>query len=184
MLARRETRARLRWDWERIEAYRSQIGLPTPVTRWVVPSWLAVWCYRWARHHHLRGRGLWGRFWAHLGLWLTGADLPAGVDLGPGLLLTAPAAISLCGRAGRNLTVHALSGLGGELGAADVGAGPGMPWLGDDVTLEPHAGVLGAVRIGDRVRIRSGAIVTEDVPADGVVEPSAPRVLRAPGGRT
>jgi serine O-acetyltransferase len=180
-LTRAEIRADLRLDWARIEAYRRAGGNAVLRARWTEVAWLAVWAYRWGRFHHLRGHGLRARLWGLLGQFLTGADLPAGVDLGPGLLIPSPAAVSLCGRAGRNLTVHPLSGLGGELSQDDVGAGPGMPWLGDDVTLEPHSGVLGAVRIGDRVRICAGCIVTEDVPAEARVEPSAPRVLS--GGR-
>jgi serine acetyltransferase len=71
------------------------------------------------------------------------------------------------------------AGLGGEVGRyADIGAGPGVPWLGDDVTLGPHAGVLGPVRIGDRVCIPAGLALTQDVEDDAMIEAPRIRILR------
>ncbi|MBI2800516.1 MAG: hypothetical protein HYX63_09595 [Gammaproteobacteria bacterium] len=58
----------------------------------------------------------------------------------------------------------------------DRGAGPGLPVVGDNVTIGAHAGVLGALRVGNNVTIAPGCVVRKDVPDDSVVEPSTPRV--------
>lgn len=115
----------------------------------------------------------------HLNAFITGADIAEVCDFGAGLVIVSPAGISMMGSAGRNLTVMALSGLGGEIGRhEDVGAGAGLPLLGDDVVLEPHAGVLGPVRVGSRVRVGCGAMVTEDVPDDTIVSAPNARFIR------
>ena len=100
-------------------------------------------------------------------------------DLGPGLVLLHPAGVSIMGAAGRNLTVMACCGMGGEVNRhADVAGWPGVPQLGDDVVIEPHSGVLGPVHIGHRVRICAGVVVTCDVDDDMVVCAPAPKLLR------
>lgn len=176
----KETRVRLAADRRRFLDHHRATGLPAPVCLLFEPAWLCVWLHRIAHFLQRRGRGRLARLVAHAGLVLTGGDVAPGSDLGAGLLIPHPAAVSLCGRSGRNLTVMALAGLGGEAldPDRDAGAGPGMPLLGDDVVIEPHAGVLGPVRIGSRVRIRSGCMVTSDVPDDAVVEGPRPRILK------
>ncbi len=149
----------------------------TPTLLLCESRYLCVWLQRWS--HWLHGRGHRGaaRLLYHLNLVLTGADLPPGSDIGGGWLVTAPVAIVVCGNAGRNLTVGTLSGLGGEMGSeVDVGAGPGLPVVGDNVSIGSHAGVLGALRVGSNVTIAPGCVVRKDVPDDCVVEGAVPRV--------
>lgn len=135
------------------------------------PSFISVAAYRLSRHLHLTGRMLAARLVAHLGSLLTGAEISPAADIGPGLVLVSPAGSVLYGKAGRNLTVMGCCGTGGELGPRlDVGGGPGLPVLGDDVVIEPHGGVFGACRVGHRVRITAGAVVVRDVPDDMIVE--------------
>ena len=142
------------------------------------PSYTCVFLYRLSFHFYQRGHRLWGRFFWHLNMILTGADISPVSDLGPGLVIVNPVGVTLDGHAGKNLTVMPLSGLGSELGRLeDTGAGPALPRLGDDVYLAPHSGVLGPVRIGDRVRLAAGVIVTSELPDDAVVEPFATRFL-------
>jgi serine acetyltransferase len=135
--------------------------------------------YRISNHLFRSGHNLAARVVWQLNFLLTGADVSAAADLGEGLLILSPAGTALMGAAGRNLTVMACAGLGGELGRFnDVGARPGLPLLGDDVILEPHSGFLGPVRVGSRVRVRAGTVMTKDVPDDVVVENSPSRFIR------
>lgn len=46
---------------------------------------------------------------------------------------------------------------------------PGAPVIGDDVFIGVNATVLGAIRIGDRVRIAANAAVTTNIPSDSIV---------------
>lgn len=171
------TCARLAADRARLRAWLRQHHESEP--RWLLleSRYLCVWLQRWSHwlHRHDR-RGL-ARLLYHINLMLTGADLPPNSDIGGGWLVTAPVAVTVCGNAGRNFTIGALAGLGGEFGSsADIGAGPGLPVLGDDVTIGTHAGVLGPLRIGSHVTIAAGCVVRKDVPDHTTVEAAAVRV--------
>jgi serine O-acetyltransferase len=182
-ISRAETRARLAADRARLQAAGAGAEVGHGVRGawlWLHPSWQCVWLHRWSHHAWRNGHPRWARLLWHLNTVLTGADISPPADLGPGLLVQLPMGVACSGRAGRNLTLMACAGLGSELGRRDdIGAGPGLPVLGDDVLIEPHGGVLGPVRVGDRVHIASGMALTVDAPADCRVEWPAPRVVRA-----
>jgi hypothetical protein len=109
---------------------------------------------------------------------ITGADISEPANLGAGLVIISPPGVAIMGRSGVNLTVMPCSGMGAEIGRyEDIGAGPGCCVVGDDVLLEPHSGVLGPVRVGNRVTIGSGVSVAKDVPDDYKVEGPKPRFL-------
>jgi serine O-acetyltransferase len=142
------------------------------------PSFICVVLYRTSRHFFQRGHPLLARVIAHLNGLLTGADISPASDIGEGFVVLSPPGTAIYGKAGRNLIVMPCAGIGGEIGRRDdVGGGPGLPVLGDDVILEPHSGVLGPVKIGNRVRVGAGVAVTRDVPDDAVVEGPRPRLL-------
>src|SRR4029077_20112239 len=106
-------------------------------------------------------------------------DISPPAELGEGLVIMSPAGTAISGVADRNLTLMPCAGVGGEVGRwEDVGAGPGLPVLGSDVVLEPHCGVLGPIRVGHRVRLCAGVVVTRDVADDTMVEGPALRFLR------
>lgn len=169
------TRLHLRQDRERLArvlADRDGVAHGT----WLHPSFLCVVLYRVARCLHVKGHTFLARLFGQVNTLLTGADISPASDIGGGLVVVSPAGAALFGKAGRNLTVMPGAGIGGELGRReDVGGGPGLPVLGDDVVLEAHVGVLGPCRIGDRARIVGGTLVLRDVPADTVVEGPRPR---------
>lgn len=143
------------------------------------PSFVCVAFYRISHHFHRSGHRYLARVFWHWNFFLTGADISEPADLGEGLFIMNPSGISIMGRAGRNLTVMPCTGLGGELGRReDVGAGPGVPWLGDDVVLEPHSGVLGPVRVGDGVRVPAYTVLTRDVPDGAILEGPRLRLFR------
>lgn len=148
-------------------------------TAYFHPSFICAFLYRIANHcfrsgHTLVARGIW-----QFNLLLTGADISPVADLGEGLVIVGPPGTVIMGTAGRNLTVMHCAGLGGEVGRRyDVGAGPGLARLGDDVTIGPHGAVLGPIRVGDRAYIGAAAVVTRDVPADAIVEAAPPRFWR------
>jgi serine O-acetyltransferase len=142
------------------------------------PSFVCVLLYRISHRLFEGGHKLLARFVAQFNELLTGADITPESDLDEGLVILTPPGTAICGKAGRNLTVMPCSGLGGEIGRRDdIGAGPGLPVLGDDVILEPHCGVLGPARIGNRVRVCAGVLVTRNVPDDSVAEGPPPRFL-------
>jgi serine O-acetyltransferase len=135
--------------------------------------------HRLSHHLYRAGHRYAARFLWHLNVLLTGADISEPAEIGEGLVVVSPAGTAIMCKAGRNLTVMPGAGVGGEIGRReDVGAGPGLPLLGDDVTLEPHSGVLGPIRIGDRVRVPAGVVLTQDVPTGAEIRGAAPRFVR------
>ena len=175
----RETRSRLRADHLRLLAYVSAFPENAPRRAYTHPSFLCVLLYRVSAYFFRRSHRYVARIFWHLNSALTGADISPPSDLGEGLVIVNPAGVSLMGKAGRDLTVMPCSGIGSEVGRReDIGAGPGLPVLGDGVTLEPFSGVLGPVRVGDRVRVPTCVCVITDVPDDCELAGPQSRVLR------
>jgi serine O-acetyltransferase len=166
-------------DYDRLCEQRARQAPFVTGGAWLSASFLCVLLYRLSNHfyrarHHWISRALW-----HLNVLLTGADISDPADLGAGLVVLHPPGTSIMGTAGRNLLVAACCGIGGEVGRHTTVAGwPGVPLIGDDVVLEPHSGIIGPVRIGDRVRVGAGTIVCRDVPDDTLVESPRVRFLR------
>lgn len=176
-----QVRAILRADRERLEARLAECSGTKGCVR-CSPAWVSVMLHRWSRWLFLRGWTIAARLVWQVNLWLTGADISPMSALGPGLVIVHPFAVTIIGDAGRNLLVEGWGGMGGGMSLDDIGAGPGVPVLGDDVWLERGAMVLGPVSIGDRVRIGAGCTVVHDVDGDCTVDPLPVRV-RAGGAR-
>ena len=159
----RETLRRLGVDRRRLEQCFRERAIPV---RGVLlsPSFLCVAFYRFSRYFYARGWTRLARVAWQLNMLLTGADISPICDLGEGLLVVHPVAVTIVGSAGRGLAVEGLGGMGGGMAMDDVGAGPGLPLLGDDVQMARGAMVLGPVRIGSAVRIGPGCTVTRDLP--------------------
>ena len=173
----KETRARLRADHQRLlSILRNQQDYPRKRAHFH-PSFICVFLYRVSNHLYRNGHGLLARFIWHWNVILTGAYIYPMADLGEGLVVMHPPGTAILGKAGRNLTVMACSGLGGAGRTEDVGAGPDAALLGDDVILEPHSGILGPVRVGDRVRVSVLVAPKQDIPDDTWVTGQPPRLL-------
>ncbi len=159
-----ECRRRLRRDAERLRRFqRSKFGY-TPLTWFVDPAWLAVLLHRLSWLTWFNGRQKLGRLFMQLNSIVTGADIQPGSDFGAGLLIPSPCGVTLSGRAGRDFTALALAGVGGSVQGRDVGAGPGLPVLGDEVVAGPFTGIQGGLRMSDRVFVEGGAGALKDVP--------------------
>jgi serine O-acetyltransferase len=128
------------------------------------PGCLAVLIYRIA--HELRRHGPLGRLLSRalslFNIIVTGADLHAGAEIGPGLFIPHSQA-TMFGeytRAGANLTMYAmvLIGQGTEEGTGTT--------VGDNVTFWSRSSAFGAITIGDNVQVGAHSLVMSDVPAD------------------
>lgn len=105
---------------------------------------------------------------------VTGCDIAHEATIGPGLRLLHPGAVVITPAAviGERFTIHS---------AVTVGGSPeGAPLIGDDVNLAPGCRVLGAVTIGNRVRVGANAVVTKSFPESDIVLAGVPaRLLRS-----
>ncbi|WP_244492182.1 serine acetyltransferase [Methylobacterium sp. Leaf361] len=143
----------------------------------------AVWLYRLSRYAHERGwrMAAW-LLWLVNGWW-TGADIPPSSRIAGGLFLPQPYGTVIAGAVGRDAAFGIQASIGGLLKEPDqdIGGGPGLPVLGDDVVLEAGAIVLGAVPIGDRARIGPRTTILKPVQADEEVMPQPWRPLPGRG---
>lgn len=171
----RESLHRLGADRHRLLACYLERGIPV---RGVLfsPSFVCVALYRFSRYLYVHGWGLAARAVWQINLLLTGADISPISELGEGLVIVHPVAVTVVGSAGCNLTVEGWGGMGGGLDMSDIGAGHGLPILGDDVQLAHGAMVLGPVRIGHGVRIAPGCTVVRDLPDECEVLPQPIRI--------
>lgn len=171
-----ETIRVLRADRARLDRILRDRGIPA--SGMLSPSFLCVALYRMSHYLFVNGRTITARLVWQVNLFLTGADISPMCRLGAGLVVIHPVAATIVGSAGRCLTVEGHGGLGGGLALTDIGAGPGLPLLGNDVTLARGASVLGPARIGNGVCIGPGCTVVRDLPDDADVPAHDILVLR------
>jgi serine O-acetyltransferase len=89
-----------------------------------------------------------------------GCVIGRGAQFGPGFVLvhSMGVVINTAVRGGRDVKIEHQVTIGAERGLSPV--------LGDDIFIGAGAKVLGAIRIGSRVRIGANAVVVKDVPDD------------------
>lgn len=131
------------------------------------PGLWAVWSHRvahatWRRNHRLGARVL-----ATLTRVVTGVDIHPAAQLGPGLFIDHGAGVVIGETAacGAEVTIYQ----GATLGGTSTRRGKRHPTLGDRVVVGAGAKVLGAVTLGNDVRVGANAVVVDDVPAGAVV---------------
>lgn len=173
-----ETVERIRADRARLRAMFEGDPVRGQAVLWFDPSYRAVVLHRWSHYFFCRGKRLLARFLWHANLRLTGADISPISDLGGGLVIVEPLACILIGKAGSNLTVRGHAGFGGGMSRDDIGAGPGLPVLGNDVELDFGCVVLGPVRVGDGTYIGPRCVVRTSVPDWSRVMSAEPKVRR------
>ena len=163
----RELRGRLCADAQRLRRFQeSKFGYR--LRAWFIdPAWWVVLLHRLSAFAWRRGHRKTARLLMQANAMATGADIHPAADLGPGLLIPTPCGVTLSCKAGRDLTVMALAGVGGSLDGEDIGAGPGLPVLGDGVVIGPFAGLQKAIRVGDGAVVEGGAGALKDVTSGG-----------------
>jgi serine O-acetyltransferase len=167
MITWSETRARLREDRAQLARLLIDSEGSAPRFLWLHPSYQCALLHRLSHYCFRHGHPYAARFLWHLNLFLTAGDISMLSDLGGGFVPVHPSGITMVGAAGRNCTVVGPGGIGGGTPRKDdIGGGPGLPVLGDDVTLAPGCLVIGPIRVGHGVFVGAGAIVSRDI-ADG-----------------
>ncbi|WP_238475436.1 serine acetyltransferase [Sphingomonas cavernae] len=96
-----------------------------------------------------------------------GIAIPEYTRIGPGFFINRFGNIMVNGDAviGANCNITH----GAMLGQMNRGPKAGSPILGDDVFLAAGCKVIGRIHLGDRSAVGANAVVTKDVPEDGVV---------------
>jgi len=129
-------------------------------------------CMQWCQRLHLAPLAL---VFNKLNTVLGGCIIGRGASFGPGFVLihSNGVVINTAVRGGRDVKIEHQVTIGAERGLSPV--------LGDDVFIGAGAKVLGAIRVGSRVRIGANAVVLKDVPDDitAVGVPATYKVRRA-----
>jgi len=105
---------------------------------------------------------------------LTGINIHAEAELGPGTHIHGFGDIHVVGRMGRGCTLIQ----GAQLISASDGKGRGWPELGDNVYVGAGAKVVGPVKIGNNVVIGANAVVTRSLPDNVTVAAMPARIVR------
>jgi serine O-acetyltransferase len=171
-----ETKQRLRDDRARLRTFLDPHPGRRPIGLTLNPSYVCVALQRLSHYLFVNGHRLTARLLWHVNLLITGADMPPSSDIGGGFVVDHPVGSGVIGKIGRNCTLRLAAGVGGG-GAdqSDIGGGPGLPVIGDDVELGAGALIVGPIRIGNRVRVGARCLITRSVPDDTVVEAAEPR---------
>ncbi|WKK71714.1 serine acetyltransferase [Rathayibacter oskolensis] len=104
---------------------------------------------------------------------IVGAELPPSAIVGPGLRLP---------HWGRGVILHPRTVIGRNAfiyhGVTIGESKGGTPVIGDDVYIGARATVVGAVRVGDGVRIGAGTVVVRDLPDNTTAVGGSTRIVR------
>jgi len=177
MISWKETHHRLRCDKERLQEYYRNSGGLRPIWLPSSPSYQCLFFHRISNYFFSNGRRLLARLFWHLNLIITGADISPDSDIGPGLLLLKPAGSAIAATLGKNCCIMGHVAIGGGMSdTRDIGAGPGLPLIGDEVEISYKGSILGPVKVGHRAHIGPGCLVIRDIEDDITLEPRVPLI--------
>lgn len=131
------------------------------------PGALTLLLYRVSHRLWVRGAEVPAELLWRLNLFLTGADVHPGAEIGPGLRLTHTSALVIGkgARIGANCTIlHGVTIGGSGKVWFDPAYGDGFPTVGDETEIWAGAKVLGPIAIGRGCHIGANAVVTRDLP--------------------
>jgi serine O-acetyltransferase len=131
------------------------------------PGPLALVLYRfshalWSRGWHTAAELIW-----RANLFITGADIHPGAEIGPGLRITHTSGLVIGRgvRIGANVTILHEVTLGGAGRAFfDETFTDGFPVIGDDTKIMVGAKILGPVQVGQGCYVGANAVVSRDLP--------------------
>lgn len=131
------------------------------------PGLHALWFYRLSHFFYRHGMVTLARFISQVGRLLTGIEIHPGAKIGEGLFIDHGMGVVIgeTTEIGDNVTLYQ----GVTLGGTGKEKGKRHPTIGNNVVVSTGAKVLGAIYIGDNVKIGAGSVVLRDVPPNCTV---------------
>jgi len=107
------------------------------------------------------------RWLSHVNRFLTGIEIHPAAEIGPGFFIDHGMGVVIgeTTQVGENVTLYQ----GVTLGGTGKETGKRHPTIGDNVVVSVGAKVLGAIEIGDHVKIGAGSVVLQSVPSHSTV---------------
>ncbi|KSU82073.1 serine O-acetyltransferase [Fictibacillus enclensis] len=157
----------LYYDLERFLGYRPGflIFLKLLLTN---PNILCIAMVRWQNYLYHNNVPMIPTLLKALNIWLNGADIGIGANIGKGLIIRHCNGIVIGNGAvlGQNCTILHQVTLGERYGDGSDQSLQKYPIIGNNVTISAGAKVIGGITIGDNVVIGANAVVISDVPRD------------------
>ena len=175
----REFRALVRSDIERFAEHTGmQLSFKKKVSIFFMPSIQAIFTYRLGRYLYLHGWKSVSRLLFTLNIIIWGTDIPPLTKIGSGFYMPHTVGVTIFGNLGDRCTCYAQAAIGGGSGdETDIGAGRGLPVLGDGVLVGARAMIVGPVRIGSGSLIGANSFVTFDVAPNSTVISQIAKVI-------
>lgn len=138
------------------------------------PGPLAILLYRFSHRLWVRGLHTVAEIVWRLNLFLTGADIHPGAEIGGGLRLTHTSGLVIGrdAKIGSNVTLlHEVTLGGSSRGFFEPDFVDGFPEVGDDCKIAAGAKLLGPIKIGRASFIGANAVVAKDLPEGTIYTP-------------
>lgn len=152
---------------------------PAIKSKWEVllyPSFWAVWKYRKAHKHYMKGHFLRARYISQKAARKTGIEIHPGAQIGSGFFIDHGHGVIIGETTiiGDNVTLYQ----GVTLGGTGKETGKRHPTIEDNVMISAGAKILGSFTIGENSKIGAGSVVLNEVPPNSTVVGVPGRVVK------
>ena len=152
---------------------------PAIKSKWEVllyPSFWAIWHYRKAHKHYMKGHYFRARWISQRAARKTGIEIHPGAQIGNGFFIDHGHGVIIGETTiiGDNVTLYQ----GVTLGGSGKETGKRHPTIEDNVMISAGAKVLGSFTIGENSKIGAGSVVLNEVPPNSTVVGVPGRVVK------
>ncbi len=143
------------------------------------PGFHAIVAYRIIHRLHRMRVPILPRFLANVSRFFTGIEIHPGAKIGKSVFIDHGSGVVVgeTAEVGDGCTIYQ----GVTLGGISLSHAKRHPTLGSNVVVGVNATVLGAVKLGDNVRVGGGSVVVKDVPANATVVGVPARIVAQDG---
>ena len=158
-------------------------NLKSRLGAFLTPQLLCLFLYRIAHCLYANRHRRMANIVSHFNFLVHKVNLPPESCIGSGCMVPHPAGVTFRGRAGRGLTLYALTVCCPLEPPFEAGSGKAVaaaPRLGNNVAMGGHTIALGPIEVGDDTRLVFGLILKRDAPAGVlVITPAIRNTMRA-----
>ncbi|MCP9447267.1 MAG: serine O-acetyltransferase [Nitrospira sp.] len=158
---------------------------PAATSRWEVvltyAGFHALLAYRIAHWLQVHGVPFLPRFISQVARWLTGIEIHPSAKIGTGFFIDHGMGVVIGETAEIGDSVTLFQGV--TLGGTGKERGKRHPTIGNHVVIGAGAKILGAIKVGDNVKIGANSVVLKNVPANSTVIGVPARIIKSQGER-